>query len=137
MIHKSVCHDHARFFFDAGDYMRAFMRGGVAALLGPATRTAVALLAYADESGYAKARDKDLARGSGLSPATVRTHLITLIESGLIDPIDQPDVYVFNPLAAVRIEGCAAWWHADDELMLGTPDAALLPSERPPAWPPR
>ncbi len=132
-----VCHDHEAFFFDAGDYLRAVMRGGVGALLGNSTRTAVALLAYADESGYAEARDTDLARATGLSVETVRSHLTALISCRLIDPIDQPDVYVFNPLAGVRIEGCAGYWHLDEELMLGTADAASLPSDRPPAWPPR
>jgi len=137
MIHKSVCHDHPPFRFDVACYMRAFVRGGVAALLGPATRTAVALLAYADESGYAQASAIDLARATGLSVETVRSHLTALIASGLIDPIDQPATYVFNALATVRIEGCAGYWHVDEELMLGTADAASLPSDRPPAWPPR
>ncbi len=136
-MHRPVCHDHPPFRFDIADYMRGLMRGGVAAVLGPATRTALALLSYADASGYAGARDVDLARATGLSAGTVRKHLTALLVSGLIDPIDQPDVYVFNPLADVRVDGCAGWWHLDEELMLGTDDAAPLPSERPPAWPPR
>jgi len=85
----------------------------------------------------AEAREGELARATGLTAETVRRHLTTLIESGLIDPIDQPDVYVFNPLTGVRVDGCAGYWHLDDEWMLGTADAAPLPSDRPIAWPPR